>query len=253
MSALLKDIVNFSNKLLKVGRVNDYCPNGLQVEGAPQVKKIIGGVTASQDLIDSAIEQQADAILVHHGYFWKGESASIVGMKRNRLKALLSNDISLIAYHLPLDMHPEVGNNAQLANLLGIEVLGPLDPSSSKSVGNVGELATGMMVDDFANLLELKLGRASQHIPGNSPLIKTVAWCTGAAQGMIDLAVQQNVDAYISGEISEPTVLTARETGVHYFAAGHHATEKGGVKSLGLLLAEEFDIEFHFVDIDNPV
>ncbi|KZY73748.1 Nif3-like dinuclear metal center hexameric protein, partial [Oleiphilus sp. HI0067] len=227
--------------------------NGLQVEGASQISKIVGGVTASQDLIDVAIKENADAILVHHGYFWKGESEAITGIKRNRIKALLDHDINLFAYHLPLDVHPTLGNNAELGRLLGFETSGGMEPDNKFSVGLVGSLPTPMVLSDLTKHVSAVLGRDALSIGASDKEIKTVAWCTGGAQSMIDKAVALGVDAYISGEISEPTVHIARETGVAYISAGHHATERYGAKALGEYLQDKFDLDFVFVDIDNPV
>lgn len=252
--ATLEAIVELANKLMLERPISDYCPNGLQVEGRSEVRKIVSGVTASQALIDEAVERDADLLLVHHGYFWKGEHPGIVGIKKKRIKTLLQNDISLLAYHLPLDVHPELGNNAQLAELLELSIEGPLDPDSRVSVGQVGRLKKPLSVKQFADMLEAKLKRSPQVITNDeSDIINTVGWCTGGAQGYIEKAITANVDAYISGEISEPTVHIARESGVHYFAAGHHATERYGAMALGKKLAEAFDIEHEFVDIDNPV
>jgi len=253
MAAQLSDVIALCDAALEPERFRDYCPNGLQVEGAAQVSKIVSGVTASQALIDAAIEQQAQAVLVHHGYFWKGESPQIVGMKRKRLKALLKNDISLIAYHLPLDAHPELGNNARLAQLLGLSVEQGMEPDNERSVGLVGSLSEPMSGDDFATYIETRLGRRPLHINGSSGLISRVAWCTGAAQGMIDKAAELQADAYLTGEVSEPTVHSARELGIHFYAAGHHATERYGVQALGDYLSTQLDIEHVFIDIDNPV
>ncbi|MFT5716693.1 MAG: dinuclear metal center YbgI/SA1388 family protein [Oleiphilaceae bacterium] len=253
MSENLKAIVNYLDKYLDINKIKDYCPNGLQVEGRSGVVKVLGGVTASQALIDEGIRQGVDVILVHHGFFWKGERAEITGIKRNRLKALLENDISLIAYHLPLDVHPEVGNNTQLAKKLRLTVTGPLEPLATKSIGLVGQLSEPMSAADFRDLVSKALGRECLHIGDEKEIIQSIAWCTGAAQSMIDKAVELGVDAFLSGEISEPTVHIARETGVHYFSAGHHATERYGVQALGDKLETEFDIQFQFIDIDNPV
>lgn len=253
MSTSLKALVDYIDQYLGIGKIKDYCPNGLQVEGRREVKKILGGVTASQALIDAAVQRGADAILVHHGYFWSGENAAIVGIKRQRIKTLLEHEISLLAYHLPLDMHPEVGNNVQLARKLGLEVTGPLDLNSTPSTGLAGQLPVVMSAAEFALLVERVLGRQCLHIGQPEQPIKTIGWCTGAAQGMINLAVNLGLDAYLSGEISEPTVHIARETGVHYFAAGHHATERFGVQALGEKLTQQFELNFEFLDIDNPV
>jgi dinuclear metal center YbgI/SA1388 family protein len=252
-TASLIDVVAFADVELNARHIQDYCPNGLQVEGAQTVRKMIGGVTASQALIDAAIQKEANLILVHHGFFWKGESPIVCGMKRNRLKALLENDISLLAYHLPLDLHPLLGNNVGLAKALGIEFDHYLDSETEPSLVSLGHLPDAMEAIKFSSLMEKTLGRQPLHIQGNDRPIKRVAWCTGAAQSYFDKAADAGVDAYISGEISEPTVHIARERGVHYFAAGHHATERFGVQSLGKFIASKFNIEFEFVDIFNPV
>ena len=253
MTTTLKELVSFSNRYLGIDKIKDYCPNGLQVEGCQHITKIVGGVTASQALIDVAIENGASAILVHHGYFWKGESAEITGIKRNRLKSLLENDISLIAYHLPLDVHSVVGNNAQLAQLLDFEIVGPLDPTSKPSIGQVGKLKQAMSAEALRSLISRRLNRECLNIGVPDKMVSTIGFCTGAAQGMIEQAVSMNLDAYLSGEISEPTVHISRETGVNYFSAGHHATERGGVKAFGAVLEQNFDIDFQFIDIDNPI
>lgn len=253
MSVSLKELSYYLQAYLSVDKVKDYCPNGIQVEGRGQVNRIVGGVTASQALIDIAADKDACAVLVHHGYFWKGENQAITGIKKKRIKQLLINDISLMAYHLPVDIHQECGNNVQLAKALGIEITGPLELGNPRSIGLVGKLPQPISVNDFSEHVSNVLGRKCDFIGDPNKIIQTIGFCTGAAQGMIDLAVSQDLDAYLSGEISEPTVHVARETGVVYFAAGHHATEKGGVQALGKHLAEKFGIEFEFVDIDNPV
>lgn len=249
----LRDIVSLLDATLEPGRFNDYCPNGLQVEGRPQVRRIVSGVTACAALVDAALDVGADAILVHHGYFWKGEDACITGMKRARLKKLLSNDVSLLAYHLPLDAHPVLGNNAQLALRLGISIDGLLQPGNPKSVGNTGTFHHPLSPQALSTLIGDKLGRTPLHIPGTATEIRRIGFCTGGAQGYIEHAVALGLDAYISGEISEPTVHTARECGIHYFAAGHHATERYGVQALGAFLQEKLGIEHRFIDIENPV
>lgn len=239
--------------LLKPERFKDYCPNGLQVEGREQVQRLVTGVTASQALLDAALVQEADAILVHHGYFWKGEAACVSGIKKQRLQTLLTADINLLAYHLPLDAHPQLGNNAQLGRELGLEIDGPLMPErGDESIGLVGHLPDVMTALEFARHLEGRLGRPVLHVGDEEDEIETLGWCTGGAQGFIDLALKQGMDAYISGEISEQTTHFARETGMHYFACGHHASERYGAKALGEYLAERFGIEQVFIDIDNP-
>ncbi|MDY0251245.1 MAG: Nif3-like dinuclear metal center hexameric protein [Pseudomonas sp.] len=245
---LLKEIEQFLN----VNAISDYCPNGLQVEGKTHIQRIVSGVTASQALIDAAIELQADAILVHHGYFWKGEDQRVIGMKQRRLKALLTHDINLLAYHLPLDVHPEVGNNVQLAQRLGLTVTGPLQPDNPRNVGLIGELETSISATEFAKRMEQVLDRKPLVIDHQQP-IKRVAWCTGGAQGYIEQAIMAGADAYITGEVSERTFHEAQENGISFFAAGHHATERYGVQALGEWLAQRFGIEHHYVECNNPV
>jgi dinuclear metal center YbgI/SA1388 family protein len=249
----LKALRDYTNSLLCIDRFGDYCPNGLQVEGRPQVSRLVSGVTASMELIEAAIDAQADAIVVHHGYFWKGEDACVTGMKRKRLQRLLGTDTSLLAYHLPLDAHPELGNNAQLARLLGFECQGSFGHDAGLSLGQYGKLRQPLRAAALADLIHERLGRMPLYVPGRQTSIQTVGWCTGAAQSYIDAAVEQGLDAFISGEISEQTVHVARECGIHYFAAGHHATERYGVKALGQHLAGQFAIAHQFIDIDNPV
>lgn len=249
----LPELVKYTNALLDIQQFADYCPNGLQVEGKNQVLNIVSGVTASQALVDAAINAGADAILVHHGYFWKGEDPCITGMKKNRLARLLESNVSLLAYHLPLDAHPEYGNNAQLAEILAIRADGNFGRGPRDQLGVFGTLKSPMSPDALTNHIKSKLGREPQHIGGSSEKIQTVAWCTGAAQGYIEQAVATGVDAFITGEISEQTVHVARETGIHFYAAGHHATERYGVQALGGHLAWHFGIGHQFIDIDNPV
>jgi dinuclear metal center YbgI/SA1388 family protein len=249
----LRELISYCDDLLEMDRFRDYCPNGLQVEGKQQINKIVTGVTASQALIDAAIEADADALLVHHGYFWKGEDARVVGLKKQRIASLLNADISLIAYHLPLDAHPVYGNNVQLAQLLDISVEGRLQEGTDPAIGLYGRLNQPMSGKAFANHIAKVLQRTPLHIETMAQEISTVAWCTGAAQGYIEQAVELGVDAYITGEVSESTVHIARETGIHFYAAGHHATERYGVKALGEHLAADFGLDQQFIDIDNPV
>ena len=240
------------NEKLSTDRINDYAPNGLQVEGKTEIKKIITGVTASQALIDYAVAQQADAVLVHHGYFWKSENPCIRGMKGKRIKTLLVNDINLYGYHLPLDVHPELGNNAKLAQLLGIIDLQPLE-NSSTSIPVWGMLKDPVNAEEFAHRIEQVLHRKPLICTENGPhLIRKVGICTGGGQSYIDLAAAQGCDVFITGEVSEQTIHSAREQGIHFFAAGHHATERYGIKALGEWLAAEYDLDVEFKDIDNP-
>lgn len=245
------------NQKLNSNAISDYAPNGLQVEGKAEIRKIITGVTASQALIDYAVSRQADALLVHHGYFWKSETPCIRGMKGKRIKSLLINEINLYGYHLPLDIHPELGNNAQLATLLGIENLKPLEQNPN-SIPMWGTLAEPVTAEQFARRIEHRLNRTplfcdAAKFNKNAPhFIRTVGICSGGGQGYIDLAAAQGLDAFITGEVSEQTVHSAREQGIHFFAAGHHATERYGIKALGEWLAQEYGLEVEFKDIDNP-
>lgn len=243
-------IVDYCNTLLRVNEFSDYCPNGLQIEGRAEVRRLICGVTACQALIDRAIEQQADAILVHHGYFWKNEAPAITGIKRQRIGALLDNGISLLAYHLPLDAHDTLGNNVTLAEKLGLQV----EEVDSGGLLWSGQLTQSMQASAFAQHIAQRLGREPLHLPaGSGREIKRVGWCTGGAQHYIEQAAAQELDAYISGEVSEQTFHLAQELDIHYFAAGHHATESYGVQALAGHLAEKFALHCEFIDIPNPV
>ncbi|MDI9244944.1 Nif3-like dinuclear metal center hexameric protein [Marinobacter sp. CHS3-4] len=242
------EILNTLTGWLSPDDFKDYCPNGLQVEGTEDVNRIITGVTASKELIDAAVEAGADMILVHHGYFWKGEDQAIRGMKRARIQRLLQHNINLVAYHLPLDDHPEYGNNRQLADVLDIRTPRPMDGLVWQ-----GELAEPLSPSELKNRLSGALERVPLHVGSGPENISRIGWCTGAAQGFIDKALDAGLDAYISGEISEPTTHTARECGIHYYAAGHHATERYGVQALGRALEAAFGIEHRFIDCDNPV
>ena len=246
----INELNHYTQQLLQVARFKDYCPNGLQVEGRAEVNKIVTGVTASMALLEAAQQAGADLILVHHGYFWRGEAQELVGIKHKRIKFLLQHDINLMAYHLPLDAHAEFGNNVQLGKLLGLEA------QSYAGVDDLiayAELAAGLPLAAMTTLLEQRLGRSVLTIGDAVQMIKKVAWCTGAAQGYMDQAIAQGADLYISGEISEQTVHQSRETGVAYISAGHHATERYGVKALGQHLAERFNLEHEFIDVHNPV
>ena len=248
----LRELETYLNDLLRIREVVDYCPNGLQVQGRHIVKKLVTGVTACQGLLEAAVAAEADAILVHHGFFWKGESHRVVSMKQRRLKTLLTNDISLLAYHLPLDMHPVYGNNVTLANLLNIAVTGNF-MIDNMPLGFTGDLPHRVTGEEFAKVLSEKLNREPLHIAGNDRRIKKVAWCTGGGQRYIREATKLGVDAYITGEVSESTVHVARECGMHFYSAGHHATERYGVQAVGEHLADQFNITHEFIDIDNPV
>ena len=246
----LKALVDYTRQLLQVERYADYCQNGLQLEGKASINKIVSGVTASMALLESAKNAGADAILVHHGYFWKNEDAAIVGLKRNRIKFLLENNISLLAYHLPLDAHPALGNNAQLAQKLGLEVT---SWQGNQGLVGLGILPSAPSLKDFSQHVENKLQRTPLVIGDMNKSIKNVAWCTGGAQGYMQDAIDLGVDVFISGEVSEQTYHLARESGVAYIAAGHHATERYGVQALGEHLAQYFGIEHEYIEIDNPI
>ncbi len=245
----LTTLVDAANTLLDINRFKDYAPNGLQLEGKSEVRKIVSGVTASQALIDAAIEANADVLLVHHGWFWRGEDQRIVGMKKRRIKTLLQNDISLMGYHLPLDAHLELGNNAQLAKRLGFIREGSMN---AEGVGDYGHLEKSLTVEELSQHMGQSLNRLPTVVTAGDHVIKTVAWCTGGAQSYIAQAIALGVDAFVSGEISEQTTHEARENGIHYFAAGHHATERYGAPALAQYLAEQFGLEHQFIDIDNP-
>ncbi len=253
MAVKRKKLENYLNEYLQPWQIKDYCPNGLQVEGKETINKIVTGVTASQALIEAALEQNADAVIVHHGYFWKSENETIKGMKRNRLKTILLNDLNLFGYHLPLDIHPEVGNNAQLGKLLGIKTQRSLEPWNRQCVAVKGKLELPQTAENFAKLIETQLKRKPFLHKSSDEIISTIAWCTGGGQHYIDAAAEQGVDAFISGEASEQTIHVSEEMNIHFFAAGHHATERYGVKALGEHLLEKFDVDVEFIDIDNPV
>lgn len=243
-------LIDYCNRLLSPQDVKDYAPNGLQVEGKPVIKKLVTGVTASQALIDAAIDADADMILVHHGYFWGNENPCIVGMKQRRIKALLMHDINLLGYHLPLDVHETFGNNAQLAKVLAINVEGR---AGKLDLINYGRFPKPLTVSEFTSHLDEKFSRQPLIVGSNNKKIETVAWCTGGAQGYLEDAIGLGVDAYISGEASEQTTHIAVENNIVYAAAGHHATERYGVKALGEHLKECFDLDHVFIDIDNPI
>lgn len=248
-----QQLVAALDALLSPQLFTDYCPNGLQVEGREEIRRLVTGVTACQALLDAAVEADADVVLVHHGYFWKNEDACVTGIKRRRLATLLAHDINLIAYHLPLDAHAEFGNNVQLAQRLGLVVTGPLDPLDLRVVGNTGELAAPETAGRFVARVRQVLGREVLHIGEPDALIRTVGWCTGGAQGYIGQAVAAGVDLYLTGEVSEQTVHIARESGIQFLACGHHATERYGVQAVGDWLAARFGIEHRHIDIPNPV
>lgn len=281
LSISAQALAKFCDDYLDASSFKDYCPNGLQVDGGRPIQRIITGVTACEALIDAAITADADAIMVHHGYFWKGEPEPITGMKGKRIRKLMQHGISLIAYHLPLDAHPVVGNNAKLAESLGLTITGALYPHETHPVGNIA-IGKPQSAAELIETISQTLKRKPLHIASDFSLtgsdtdqslvsslkndktdptlstqtapkqIEHIAICTGGAQDMIEQAAFMNCDAYISGEISERTTHSARELGIDYFACGHHATERGGIQALGELVAEEFNLPVTFVDIVNP-
>ena len=245
-----EELVNYLDGLMVPGKFRDYCPNGLQVEGSCEVTRLIAGVTASQALLNVAVERQADAILVHHGYFWKGEDGRVTGIRRQRMATLLANDINLLAYHLPLDAHPELGNNAQLASRLDWQ---PDGRFGEQDIAWLGQAGAPMTAGQLAERVAVGLARQPLLIGDPQRPLRRLGWCTGGAQGYFEQAIALGVDAFISGEISEQTVHLARESGVAYLACGHHATERYGVAALAAHLAAQCGLQCEFVDVDNPV
>lgn len=252
MATQRSTLVDYCSKVLDAERFSDYCPNGLQVEGAESISRLACAVTANQSVLEEAAAWGAQALLVHHGYFWRGEAPQVTGMKRRRLQTLLDAQINLLAYHLPLDAHPVLGNNAQLGLKLSIGEQGPLG-DAREGVGNVGNFPEPRTLASIVHALRELTGREPLLIGDPEREVRRVAWCTGAAQGYLGRAVSAGAELYISGEISEQTVHEAREQGIAYVAAGHHATERYGVQALASAAAEEFDLEWQFFDADNPV
>ncbi len=251
--AKLSDIIQWCDHTLKAQEFKDYAPNGLQIEGKAEINKILCAVTASQQAIDDAIAQGADLLLVHHGYFWKGEAYPITGMRGKRIKSLIQHDISLVGYHLPLDSHPTLGNNAAIADILELKNIEALDPSERHPIGNIGYLKTPMSPESFKALLTQRLGFNTIHLAADKTSIQKIGFCTGGAQDFIHKAASQNCDAYLSGEVSERTFYEAQELNVHYYACGHHATERYGVQRLAQALSAEFGIESVYFELNNPI
>ena len=245
-----EELTRYLDNLLDAGRFRDYCPNGLQVEGRPEVRRLVAGVTASQALLDAAVARGADTLLVHHGWFWRGEDGRVTGIRKARLQTLLQHDINLIAYHLPLDSHEQFGNNAQLARRLGWTADGRFGEQDIGWLGHIDQPGTLAAVSE-------RVASALQRVPlavgDGQQAVSRVAWCSGGAQNLFEQAIALGVDAYLSGEISEQTVHLARESGVAYLAAGHHASERYGVQALAEHLAWRYGIDCQFVDVDNPV
>jgi len=238
------------DQTLDIASFKDYCPNGLQVEGRAEVRRVLCGVTASQALLDLAVEGGYDAVLVHHGYFWRGEDGRIIGIRKKRLATLLMNDISLFAYHLPLDAHAELGNNAQLARVAGWQADGRF---GEQSLGWIGRPDQPQSASAILRKLGMVLDRVPMLVGDGERVVKRIAWCTGGAQGYFEQAIDAGADLYVSGEISEQTVHVARESGVPFIAAGHHATERYGAQAVSTYLAKTFGLDTTFIDVDNPV
>lgn len=247
------ELVIYLHDYLGCDNFSDYAPNGLQVEGNAEINRICTAVTASEAIIKQAALLQADALLTHHGYFWRGEDPTVTGMKRRRIGELFSSNMNLFAYHLPLDCHPVIGNNACLANVLDVGHVQSHPAGKTPNLLWSGKLSKPLTASTFSSLLNKKLGRAPLHVSGTEKRINRVAWCSGAAQDFIEEANQLGVDAYLSGEISERTYYQAQELGIHYFSCGHHATERYGIQALGKQLSERFALDHHFIDSDNPV
>jgi dinuclear metal center YbgI/SA1388 family protein len=245
-----EELRSYLDRFLEAERFRDYSPNGLQVEGREDVRRIVCGVSASQALLDEAVKRGADAVLVHHGWFWRNDDARVTGIRKRRLATLLCDDISLFAYHLPLDAHAEVGNNAQLARLMSWQVEGRF---AEQDLGYMGRPGATSTAGDIARALDRALGRKTMLAGDPERPVRLLAWCSGGAQGWFEQAIAAGADCYMSGEISEQTVHLARESGVPYIAAGHHATERYGVMALGQHLQERFGLDCVFVELDNPV
>lgn len=248
-----KELIIHLHELLQCALYNDYAPNGLQVEGTHLIKRICTAVTASDEVITKAVEWKADALLVHHGYFWKGEESVVTGIKRQRLAKLLINNMNLFAYHLPLDCHSELGNNICLAKLLHVESIQKHPAGSIENLLWSGKLAEELTSTQLSDFIMEKLGRRPLCIEGNDRKIQSIAWCSGGAQDYIVDAHQLGVDAYLSGEVSERTYYQAKELGIHYYSCGHHATERYGIQALGHYLSMNYNIEHQFIDTDNPI
>lgn len=250
----LENLIARVNDFLNIHQINDYCPNGLQVQSHDQeVRKIALAVTASLEAIEQAKNIGANVLIAHHGWFWKNEPAQLTGMRYQRIRSLLEYDIALMAYHLPLDIHPVVGNNIQLAKVLDLVLTDYIKPDGKLPLLVLGHLKTLQSLSDFARLCQDKLGRLPLSVAGGDHPVYKIAWCTGAAQDFIEEAKRYGADLYLSGEISERTYYQAKELGIHYLACGHHATERYGIQALGAWLQENFGLPTQFIDADNPV
>lgn len=245
-------IVNYLNNLLNCDKFNDYAPNGLQIEGTDKINKICTAVTASEKVIETAITLCADMLLVHHGFFWKGEVSPILGPRKRKFSAILKNNLNLCAYHLPLDAHLDFGNNACLGRILKLKNVNFYAARGIPNILWVGELNANFTAEDFSQFLEKNIQKPI-YLSGGSHKIRKIAWCSGAAQDFIEDVQFYQVDAFISGEASERTFYQAQELNIHFYACGHHATERYGVQALGSHLANKFDIQHEFIDVNNPI
>lgn len=243
------DLTSYLAKLLEIDNFRDYGPNGLQVEGKAEVHKIVSGVTASLALIDAAIDAEADLILVHHGLFWRGQDGRLTGWLKRRVERLMAHQVNLLAYHLPLDAHPQWGNNAQLGQGLGLRADAQF---GEQRLGFIAPTPGPWTLDALVQRTEALTRRAVLCVPGDGRALQRVAWCTGGAQSYFEGAIAAGADAFITGEISEPQAHLARETGVAFLAAGHHATERHGAPALAAHLAETWGLSHEFIDVDNP-
>ena len=250
------ELNHWFEQTLEPHRFSDYCPNGLQVEGKSEIFKLVTGVTASLALIEQAIDLNADGLLVHHGWFWRGEDLTVRGTRKQRLASTLAHDLNLFAYHLPLDAHVQYGNNAQLAKVLGFlpdqDAQGNPITGGGKDLVWFGQSQVPQSLASLQDQIATRLDRTPVVVGDPDKICRRLAWCTGGAQGMFEAAIDAGVDAYITGEISEPNAHLARESGVAFISAGHHATERYGVKALGEAVAQKFGIEVLFLDINNP-
>lgn len=247
------ELETYLKAYLSIDLFQDYAPNGLQVQGKPDIQVICTAVSASLATILAAIAHQADALLVHHGFFWRGEAPALIGLKRSRIAALLAHDINLFAFHLPLDCHKEIGNNACIARLLNVREVTSHRQGQNRDLLWSGLLEHPVSPAVFRQSLSEHFKRVPLHLEASSALIHRIAWCSGAAQDFIEEAALLGVDAYLSGEVSERTYYQAQEHDIHYFACGHHATERLGIFSLGEHLAATFGLVHHFIDANNPV
>lgn len=246
-------LATYLDQYLAAQSISDYAPNGLQIEGRAEIRKLCTAVSITQSVIQAAIQWQADAILVHHGFFWRGERSVLTGIRRQRIGNLLIQNLNLFAYHLPLDLHPVVGNNACLAQRLPVKNVSQHDLEKLPKGLWAGDLEQATLPQDLSRVLQQSLLQAPIHIAAQRPQIQKIAWCTGAAQDFLEDAHRLGVDAYISGEISERTYDLAQELNIHYFACGHHATERYGVQALAAHLEEKFGLEHRFIETNNPI